>query len=51
MMPPSAFRLFELNDRRDQMLLTMTTDAARVKVKSREARHKKQVCYRRVRVT
>ena len=50
-MSPSATRLLEISDRRDQMVLTMTVDAARVKTKSREARHKKerQVTYRRVR--
>jgi len=41
----------EINDRRDQMVLTMVVDAARVKAKSREARHKKerQMAYRGVR--
>ena len=50
-MSPSATRLLEISDRRDQMVLTMAVDAARVKSKSREARHKKerQVAYRRVR--
>jgi len=50
-MSPSATRLLEISDRRDQMVLTMTVDAARAKTKSREARHKKerQVAYRRVR--
>jgi len=50
-MSPSATRLLEISDRRDQMVLTMTVDAARVKTKSREARRKKerQVAYRRVR--
>ena len=50
-MPPSACRLFELCDRRDQMILAMATDAARAKAKFREARHKKarQMGYRRVR--
>ena len=50
-MSPSATRLLEISDRRDQMVLTMTVDAARVKTKSREARHKKerQATYRRVR--
>ena len=50
-MSPSASRLLEISDRRDQMVLTMAVDAARVKAKSREARHKKerQVVYRGVR--
>ena len=50
-MSPSATRLLEISDRRDQMVLTMAVDAARVKSKSREAHHKKeqQVAYRRVR--
>jgi hypothetical protein len=47
----SASRLLEISDRRDQMVLTMVTDAARVKQKSREALRKKerQVEYRGVR--
>ena len=47
-MPPSASRLLEISDRRDQMVLTMVTDAARVKQKSREAfrKKKRQVEYR-----
>jgi len=50
-MSPSATRLLEISDRRDQMVLTMAVDAALVKTKSRESRHKKerQVAYRRVR--
>ena len=50
-MPPSASRLLEISDRRDQMVLTMVTDAARVKQKSREAfrKKKRQVEYRGVR--
>jgi len=50
-MPPSASSLLELRDRRDHMVLTMAIDAARIKTRSREARHKKarQAGYRRVR--
>ena len=50
-MPPSASRLMEISDRRDQMVLTMATHAARVKQKSREAfrKNKRQVEYRGVR--
>ena len=50
-MSPSASRLLEISDRRDQMVLTMVVDAARVKAKSREAfrKKKRQVEYRSVR--
>jgi len=50
-MSPSASRLLEISDGRDQMVLTMVVDAARVKAKSREASRKKkrQVEYRGVR--
>ena len=46
-----AARQFESRDRRDTMILAMATDAARVKVKAREAKHKKtrQIGYRAVR--
>ena len=39
-MVASASDVFGVNDRRDQMVFGMTTDAARVKEKSREARRK-----------
>jgi len=50
-MSPSASRLSEISDRRDQMMLTMAVHAARVKAKSREAfrKKKRQVEYRGVR--
>jgi len=50
-MPSAATHQFESRDRRDTMILAMTSDAARVKVKAREAKHKKtrQVGYRAVR--
>ena len=50
-MPPSASRALEISDRRDQMVLTMVLDAARVKAKSREAfrKKKRQAEYRGVR--
>ena len=50
-MSPSASRALEISDRRDQMVLTMVVDAARVKAKSREAfcKKKRQVEYRGVR--
>ena len=35
-----ADRQFALSDRRDRMILAMATDAARVKVKAREAKQK-----------
>ena len=43
--------MLEISDRRDQMVLTMVMDAARVKAKSREAfrKKKRQVEYRGVR--
>jgi hypothetical protein len=50
-MPPSASRLMAQHDRRDQMILGMAQDAARVKSKAREARRKRvrQTGYRKVR--
>jgi hypothetical protein len=50
-MSSAAARQFESRDRRDTMILAMTSDAARFKVKAREAKHKKtrQVGYRAVR--
>jgi len=50
-MPPSASRLLELSDRRDQLALSMVIDAARVKTKIGEAKRRKarQVGYRSVR--
>mmetsp|Transcript_52681 Transcript_52681/g.120197 ORF Transcript_52681/g.120197 Transcript_52681/m.120197 type:complete len:133 (+) Transcript_52681:111-509(+) len=50
-MSPSGSRRMEQQDRRDGMILDMAQHAARVKVKAREARHKKlrQSGYRRVR--
>ena len=51
LMPLSASRLLEISDRRDKMVLTMAVDAAGVKAKFREARHKKarEIAYRGVR--
>ena len=50
-MSSAAARQFESRDRRNTMILAMTSDAARFKVKAREAKHKKtrQVGYRAVR--
>jgi len=50
-MPPSASRLLELSDRRDQLVLSMVIDAARVKTKAGEAKRKqaRQIGYRSVR--
>ena len=50
-MSSAAARQFESRDRRDTMILAMTSDAARFKVKAREAKHKKtrQVGYRTIR--
>ena len=50
-MPPSASRLLELSDRRDQLVLSMVIDLARVKTKAVEAKRKqaRQVGYRSVR--
>ena len=50
-MSPSASRLLEISNRRDQMVLTMAVDAALVQAKSREAfrKKKRQVEYRGVR--
>ena len=50
-MSSSALSLQISKDRRDTLLLVMASDASRVKVKAREALHKKirQTGYRRVR--
>ena len=50
-MPTSASKLEAIKDGRDKMLLSMALHAARVKTRSREARHKKerQRSYRKVR--
>ena len=50
-MSSSALRLQISKDRRDTLLLVMASDASRVKIKAREALHKKtrQTGYRQVR--